>query len=283
MERESRQLTTGEAAELLSVEPDTVLKWIKKGKIAAVKTPGGHHRIDSQEIDRLLDAQGAKAAAVPCKDFLPHPLRCWEYFSDQEGVRDECLSCVVHEVRAAFCFEMLRLARELGHSQCFCQESCKECVYYRRVTGASTKVLLITADPELLERVERQPEDEIDLRCAANGYCASAIMNGFRPGFVLVDRDVSPKGWRELVACLHNDQRLPGLKVVLVVPRSELRQRLDRPQGVAGVLGKPFGAKGLLDLIESLPVEKMQDASRPTPPDRTPSAALLRRSGSQAS
>ena len=45
--------TTGQAARLCSVTPDTVLKWIKAGRIEAQRTAGGHYRISPQELERL--------------------------------------------------------------------------------------------------------------------------------------------------------------------------------------------------------------------------------------
>ena len=38
-------LSTGEVARLCGVTRDAVLKWIKKGKLPATQTPGGHFRI----------------------------------------------------------------------------------------------------------------------------------------------------------------------------------------------------------------------------------------------
>lgn len=47
-------LTPREAALQLRVSFPTVKQWIYTGKIRSVKTPGGHHRIPENEIDRLL-------------------------------------------------------------------------------------------------------------------------------------------------------------------------------------------------------------------------------------
>jgi molybdopterin-binding protein len=43
-----------EAARVLGVSYPTLKQWIYRGKIRTVKTPGGHHRVPEQEIDRLL-------------------------------------------------------------------------------------------------------------------------------------------------------------------------------------------------------------------------------------
>jgi excisionase family DNA binding protein len=38
-------LTTGQAAAIFDVDPDTVLRWIKSGEIQAIRTPGGHAKL----------------------------------------------------------------------------------------------------------------------------------------------------------------------------------------------------------------------------------------------
>jgi molybdopterin-binding protein len=47
-------LTPREAALRLGISYPTVKQWLYKGKIKAVKTPGGHYRIPEAELDGLL-------------------------------------------------------------------------------------------------------------------------------------------------------------------------------------------------------------------------------------
>ena len=42
---ESDPLTTGQAAKYCHVSQATIINWIKKGKLRAYATPGGHYRI----------------------------------------------------------------------------------------------------------------------------------------------------------------------------------------------------------------------------------------------
>ncbi len=42
-----------DAAKLIGISYPTIKQWIYEGKIKSVKTPGGHHRISSTEIERL--------------------------------------------------------------------------------------------------------------------------------------------------------------------------------------------------------------------------------------
>lgn len=47
-------LTPGEVAAIFRVDPKTVTRWAKSGRISAVRTPGGHARFRQSDIDALL-------------------------------------------------------------------------------------------------------------------------------------------------------------------------------------------------------------------------------------
>ena len=52
-------LSTGQIAALAGVDPKTVGNWIRKGKLEASKTPGGHHLVPASEV--RLKVLGATA------------------------------------------------------------------------------------------------------------------------------------------------------------------------------------------------------------------------------
>ena len=54
MERERRFLTTGEIAKHCQVSHLTVSNWIRAGKLAASRTPGGHYRVGREDFLRFL-------------------------------------------------------------------------------------------------------------------------------------------------------------------------------------------------------------------------------------
>ena len=60
-EMSEKLLTPGEVAELFKVNPKTVTRWARAGKITAIRTLGGHRRFDAEEIRSILD--NAHAAA----------------------------------------------------------------------------------------------------------------------------------------------------------------------------------------------------------------------------
>jgi molybdopterin-binding protein len=50
----SAPLTPREAAIRLGISYPTIKQWLYRGKLKAVKTPGGHYRIAESELDALL-------------------------------------------------------------------------------------------------------------------------------------------------------------------------------------------------------------------------------------
>ena len=253
-----RRLTTGQAARLCSVKPDTVLKWIKSGRLHAARTAGGHFRIEWGEIERLIPSEGAEERpGAPPVECSPQPLRCWEYLSDRGEVRETCKQCVVYRVRAAWCFQVVGLGEGIGHARQFCRTSCEECAYYRRVRGLATKVLVITSDKELAAGLSGDKRDDLAFRFAQNAYEAGAAINEFRPGIAVVDWDLAGSGAPELIACLAHDARVPGIRVIVAVrPGAPYRGvECANQEIVAGAVEKPLTSSQIRAVIDSLPVE----------------------------
>ena len=47
-------LTPSEVASLFSVDPKTVTRWAKSGKLTSIRTLGGHRRYKESEVKALL-------------------------------------------------------------------------------------------------------------------------------------------------------------------------------------------------------------------------------------
>jgi excisionase family DNA binding protein len=76
---ESEQLLTpSEVAALFRVDPKTVTRWAKAGKLNSIRTLGGHRRYRASEVHALLEAQSPSqnlaSPAHPQAPGLP-PLR----------------------------------------------------------------------------------------------------------------------------------------------------------------------------------------------------------------
>ena len=50
-------LTAGEVAALIRVDPKSVTRWVKEGRITSVRTPGGHHRFRPADVRAQLNGQ----------------------------------------------------------------------------------------------------------------------------------------------------------------------------------------------------------------------------------
>ena len=51
-------LTSGEVARIFHVDPKTVVRWTKDGKLVAFRTLGGHRRYFEAEVRELLRRTG---------------------------------------------------------------------------------------------------------------------------------------------------------------------------------------------------------------------------------
>jgi excisionase family DNA binding protein len=66
MPNDDKLLTSHQAANLVQVDPSSVVKWINDGKLSAFKTPGGHRRIRQRDLVNFLVAH---------RMFVPETLR----------------------------------------------------------------------------------------------------------------------------------------------------------------------------------------------------------------
>lgn len=53
-------LTPSEVASLFRVDPKTVTRWARAGKLSAIRTLGGHRRYRKSEVQSLLESIGEK-------------------------------------------------------------------------------------------------------------------------------------------------------------------------------------------------------------------------------
>lgn len=58
---EETLLTPSEVAKLFRVDPKTVTRWAKAGKLSSIRTLGGHRRYRAAEINALLNGQNGQA------------------------------------------------------------------------------------------------------------------------------------------------------------------------------------------------------------------------------
>ncbi len=126
--------TTNEIAKICRVTRQTVINWIKSGRLQAQITPGRHRRIMREALITFLENAGLDLSIV--EDYeeevqkrLPY---CWEYYAIGFSGRNSshrCEGCLVKRVKALHCY---LLADKIDIADEFCQTSCEECRYYHR-------------------------------------------------------------------------------------------------------------------------------------------------------
>ena len=64
-------LTPAEVAALFRVDPKTVTRWAKAGKLTAIRTLGGHRRYRQSEVQTLLKSVSGNIAPQPSQSLSP--------------------------------------------------------------------------------------------------------------------------------------------------------------------------------------------------------------------
>jgi molybdopterin-binding protein len=81
-------VTPRDAATQLGVTYSTLKRWIHQGAVRTVRTEGGHHRIASAEIDRLLASRGG-LPSMPAKRAAQGVLVALSGRNQLRGIVDE--------------------------------------------------------------------------------------------------------------------------------------------------------------------------------------------------
>lgn len=216
-------LSTGQASKALAVTPDTVLKWIKQGKLSAVRTAGGHYRIPESVVVNFLNQVEPPPlepeASVPKNGLL----YCWEFFAASGKLRKECQDCLVYRAQALKCYEMNHLPKESGFKGGGPKGSCEQCAYFHHQLGRPFNLLVITDNEECRESLSKEKGSErFSLQFANCEYECSLLVERFRPDFVVVDCGMQEEKCRELCHHLANDPRLQSTLIVLATPARRL-------------------------------------------------------------
>jgi len=247
-------LTTGEVAKLCGVTPDAVLKWIKKGRLPATRTAGGHYRVSRGTCVALglCASNGAEPGAL-----LPARLdeerrlpRCWEYFGQPGTPPATCRNCLVYQARVQHCYKLAELGEHIGQTCEFCRMDCMDCPFYRACHGLATTVLVVTRDEALTRRLKMQIDArKISLHFARNGYDASTLVGALRPAMVVLDSRLLDIIEGSLAESIGRDDRVPGVKIFVAQRQGDedAVERLAVP-----VIAPPFTAERIERLAEKV-------------------------------
>jgi len=245
----SELLTTGQAARLCAVTPDTVLKWIRSGRLQATRTAGGHHRIAREDLEWALRGRSSTSRRrwVPPPDADRSFSYCWEY-NGKGDLLEGCRECAVFKMRALRCYEVVEHAKQVGHSMVFCEGSCMECDYYRIVHKQAANVLTLT-DNDILTAYLRKSSSvtPFNFEFADCEYTCSAVVDKFRPDYVIIDCSLGDDVVRDVVNHLSEDPRIPHVRVILAVEDGQVAHECDKE--IFARLEKPFTADDIVGCV----------------------------------
>jgi excisionase family DNA binding protein len=231
-------VSTGQAAKLLSVTPDAVLKWIKKGKLRARRTPGGHYRVSRDSVFELLSTsdegpfEGAERWGRP---FVP----CWEYNAIDGIIKEDCRTCLVFKARGEKCYEVGTILKERGEGATCCPSDCEDCAYYKEQLQRPLKILVFTESDMLKESLAAEGgSSKLRLQFTSSEYDCSLAVNSFRPEYVIVDCATEFSRYEKLCWHLADDPRIPAVRIIVALPPDKKHQVNLR--GVVGVIDRPF-------------------------------------------
>jgi len=120
-------MTTGQAARCCLVTADTIVNWIKAGRLPAQRTAGGQYRILRRDLRSFMRAQGMNTdLLVDPADVRP---MCWEFHAGADGQPPAaCAGCLVKYLGVRDCFKLMGMRPDSSAPR----GRCEDCEYYRR-------------------------------------------------------------------------------------------------------------------------------------------------------
>ncbi|MCP4725756.1 MAG: excisionase family DNA-binding protein [bacterium] len=249
---EKYTLSTGKAAKVCGVTPDTVLKWIKKGKVKALRTAGGHFRIDTESLKPFISKEMksggmVNASASPDNTDVSY---CWEYHSRNGLLKSGCRDCMVFRAKAEKCYLMAGLGQDSGHLGICCQDSCHTCEYFRFINKASYNVIVISDNEKLKQMLKSESYNDLSIEFTCCGYETAMIVQDFHPDYIVIDDSMEKFVTEEISEHLVKDQRVHGAQIILAVNEHE-SQKLQC-DGICASIKFPFNVDDLNSCFSEL-------------------------------
>jgi len=248
----SEHLTTSQAAKLLAVSPDTVLKWVKAGKIKAHRTLGGHFRIPASELkvsngitSENLEKNGNNHMSVPYQ-------YCWEFLAAAGPIKAECKDCITFRSRASRCYELKDIPGGLGCLNLMCDTECSRCEYFKVVNGQKLNILILSENKTIVQNLDSLDDTGIfRIRFSEDEYSAAIAIQDYRPDYIIIDCSIGKKRTGFICNNLFNDIRIPVVRIILASKSRNLKDYCDKE--VFGWIRKPFNVEQLNKCIRGVP------------------------------
>ena len=248
--KRERYITTSQAAEFLSVSPDTVLKWARAGKLSSYRTLGGHFRISISSLEAMPSGISRASGEIENASHRVPYQYCWEYFSRGNGINLECQECITYRSGSKRCYELRDLPDGLGCLGVYCKTNCEECDYFSLVKEKGLHVLAVGKMAFLKKASDDTGLRDIHIRFAEDEYECAASIEKFRPDCIVVDCSLGKKRTRTICERLFSDPRIPVVRIILATQNERLYEYCDKE--IFGWIRKPFSIHQLKDCIKGV-------------------------------
>jgi DNA-binding response OmpR family regulator len=132
-----------------------------------------------------------------------------------------------------------------------CAESCPDCSYYGLVHNQTTNVLVLSRNNHLVVGGFSESGDELDVRIVHDEYEAAAIIQSFRPDYIVIDTAFGKRRSASLCTNLFNDARIPVTRIILASRTQKFKEYCDKE--IFGWIKKPFSRQQLKACIRGVP------------------------------
>jgi len=250
--RNKEFLTTSQAAKLLSVSPDTVLKWVKAGKIKSKRTLGGHFRIPSSEI-KVFNGNEIVSLDNGLNNNLPAPYQyCWEFLAAGGPIKPECKECITFRSRASRCYELKDIPGSMGCLNLMCDTECDKCEYFKVVKGQKINILVLSENQKIVRDLDSLDDNStFRILFSDDEYSAAVAIQEYRPDYIIVDCSFGKKRTGYICNNLFNDIRIPVVRIILSSKSKNINDYCDKE--VFGWIRKPFKVDQLTECIRGVP------------------------------
>ncbi len=244
-------LTTSQAAKLLSVSPDTVLKWVKAGKIKSKRTLGGHFRIPNTEI-RVFNGSIKEHPDKSSNNSSIVPYQyCWEYMAAGGPIQSECKDCITFRSRASRCYELKDIPGGMGCLNLMCDTDCTNCEYYKVVNGQKLNILVISENQNIVQDFNTLDDSGLfKIHFSKDEYSAAVKIHENRPDYIIVDCSIGKKRTGFICNNLFDDIRIPVVRIILTSKSKNIKDYCDKE--VFGWIRKPFNIEQLNECIRGV-------------------------------
>jgi excisionase family DNA binding protein len=239
-------MSTGKAAKICGVTPDTVLKWIKRGQISAIRTPGGHYRVKTESLKPYVTELELSEADICVAGDTSY---CWEYHAANGDVKTGCRECKVFKAKAERCY--IFAGEPDGSSNC--AECCLKCDYFQYINKQIHNVLVISENEELVEKIDGSFSKRYNIKYTCCGYETATVIQDYHPDYIVIDDSMDKSKTEEITKYMIKDPRLHGAQIILAVGSETSADNL--PSGICAYVYPPFEAKNLDNCFQNLRIK----------------------------